>query len=317
MPASDFANLPFLGAGVGLRKEHFQELKATALPVAWLEIIPENFMNFGGFPQAVLDFCARHWPIVSHGVNLSIGSVDPLNEEYIERLKSVLDRTKALWYSDHLCFTSVGGAYLHDLLPLPFSHEAAEHVVARVKKLKKRIALPFLLENPSYYVPMPGADMSEAAFFSRVLEKADCGMLLDVNNVYVNSRNHGFDPQEFIRALPLKRVGQIHMAGHRDCGDVIVDTHEGPVPGPVWDLYRFTVEAIGRPVSTLIEWDTDVPVLGKVVAEAQAAARIMESLGVGGSSPSRPAAGPVEDGAHLKPPARSPLAERREAVGAA
>ena len=167
--------------------------------------------------------------------------------------KRVLERTRALWYSDHMCFTSIGGEVFHDLLPLPFSNEAAVHVVTRVKQLKKRIALPFLLENPSYYVMPPGAQMSEAAFFNRVLETADCGMLLDVNNVYVNSRNHGFDPKEFIRQLPLHRVGQIHMAGHKDCGDVIVDTHEGPIIDPVWDLYRFTMEQIGRPgVSTLI-----------------------------------------------------------------
>src|SRR5262249_1784535 len=149
--------------------------------------------------------------------NLSIGTVDPLNVEYIERLKTLCDKTHALWYSDHLCFTSIGGEYFHDFLPLPFTNEAVDHVVWRVKQVKKRIALPFLLENPSYYVRPPGAQMSEAAFFNRVLEEADCGMLLDINNVYVNSRNHGFDPREFIRQLPLHRVGQIHMAGHKDC----------------------------------------------------------------------------------------------------
>src|ERR1041385_5481713 len=146
MKRSDFESLPTLGAGIGLRKQHFQELKKTTLAVPWLEIVPENFMNFGGFPLAILDFVAGRWPIVSHGVNLSIGSVDPLNEEYIDRLKTLLLRTQALWYSDHLCFTSIGGEYFHDLLPLPFSHEAADHVVQRVKQLKKQIKLPFLLE---------------------------------------------------------------------------------------------------------------------------------------------------------------------------
>jgi uncharacterized protein (UPF0276 family) len=278
---SDFSSLPVLGAGIGLRKEHFSELRRTRLPVGWLEIVPENFMAFGGFPQTILDLCAARWPIVSHGVNLSIGSVDPLNEEYIDRLKAVLQRTRALWYSDHLCFSSVGGEYFHDLLPLPFSREAANHVIQRVKRLKKRIDLPFLLENPSYYVQPPGAEMDEAAFITRVLEGADCGMLLDVNNVYVNSRNHGFDAREFIRRLPLERVGQIHMAGHQDCGDVIVDTHEGPIIDPVWDLYQFALEEIGRPVSTLIEWDTNIPPLAQVVAEATHARSIIETLGVG------------------------------------
>ena len=313
MPSSDFSSLPSLGAGIGLRKEHFEALKATDLPVGWLEIVPENFMNFGGFPQAILDLCAGRWPVVSHGVNLSIGSVDPLNEEYLERLRAVLERTKALWFSDHLCFTSVGGEYFHDLLPLPFTREAADHVIGRVRKLQKRIALPFLLENPSYYVAPPGAEMGEAEFFREVLEGADCGMLLDVNNVFVNARNHGTDPKEFIRALPLERVGQIHLAGHRDCGDVIVDTHEGPVIGPVWELYRFAIEEIGRPVSTLIEWDTNIPPLAEVVAEAERARAIVESLGLAGSSPVPRAAAATSE---LSAPKRSPLAQRREAVPA-
>jgi uncharacterized protein (UPF0276 family) len=318
---SDFEHLPVLGAGIGLRKQHFGELKKTKLPVQWLEIIPENFMNFGGYPSAILDFCAARWPIVSHGVNLSIGSVDPLNEEYVARLKALLQRTQALWYSDHLCFTSVGGEYFHDLLPLPFSNEAADHVITRVKQLKKKIELPFLLENPSYYVQMPGAEMTEAVFFNKVLEEADCGMLLDVNNVYVNSRNHGFDAKAFIQQLPLHRVGQIHMAGHFDRGDVIIDTHEGPIIDPVWDLYQFTIEAIGRPVSTLIEWDTNVPALGKVVDEAKRAQGIVEKCGFASPRAVR-APLPKGEGAerpgeaeNILEPTRSPLAERREAVG--
>src|SRR5258708_17267429 len=296
MSSSDYSSLPVLGAGIGLRKEHFHELKKTALPVGWLEVVPENFMNFGGFSQAILDLCARRWPVVSHGVNLSIGSLDPLNEEYVDRLKTLLERTRALWYSDHMCFTSIGGEYFHDLLPLPFSNEAADHVIQRVKQLQKRISLPFLLENPSYYVVPPGAQMSEAAFFTRVLETADCGMLLDVNNVYVNSRNHGFDPKEFIRHLPLHRVGQIHMAGHKDCGDVIVDTHEGPIIDPVWDLYRFTLEEIGRPVSTLIESDPNISPLLKVVAEATRAPGIIETLGLATTSPRLPPPSPYIGG---------------------
>jgi uncharacterized protein len=323
MPHSDFEHLPILGAGIGLRKQHFRELKKTDLPVGWLEIVPENFMNFGGFPQAMLDLCSRRWPIVSHGVNLSIGSVDPLNEEYVEKLKAVLQRTRALWYSDHLCFTSVGGEYFHDLLALPFSEEAAAHVATRVRQLKKKINLPFLLENPSYYVEMPGAQMDEAAFITRVLEEADCGMLLDVNNVYVNSRNHGYDAKEFIRRLPLHRVAQIHMAGHKDLGHVIVDTHEGPIIDPVWDLYEFTLRAIERPVSTLIEWDTHVPALADVVAEAAHAQRIIGQVNAGAPLekawvPFKPENifEPAAAGADLEEPARSPLAERREASGA-
>jgi uncharacterized protein len=319
MKHSDFESLPTLGAGIGLRKSHFCELKTTELPVGWLEIVPENFMNFGGFPEAMLDRCASRWPIVSHGVNLSIGSVDPLNEEYVAKLKAVLERTRALWYSDHLCFSSVGGEYFHDLLPLPFSREAAAHVVKRVKQLQKKINLPFLLENPSYYVKMPGAEMTEAQFFNRVMEEADCGMLLDVNNVYVNSKNHRFDAKEFIRHLPLHRVGQIHMAGHFDRGDVIIDTHEGPIIDPVWDLYKFTIEAIGRPVSTLIEWDTNVPPLADVVAEALHAQKIVAQLGFDAPSPASLASlgrslSHASVGEGWGEGTASRLAERREAV---
>src|SRR5579872_3210316 len=315
MKHSDFESLPILGAGIGLRKPHFRDLPRTELPVGWLEIVPENFMNFGGFPQTILDAVAQRFPIVSHGVNLSIGSCDPLNEEYLERLKTLLERTRALWYSDHLCFTSIGGEYFHDLLPLPFSREATDHVVRRVRQLKKRITLPFLLENPSYYVKMPGAQMSEAEFFTKILEDADCGMLLDVNNVYVNSRNHGFDAKEFIRQLPLHRVGQIHMAGHLDRGDVIIDTHEGPIIDPVWDLYEFTLQQIGRSVSTLIEWDTNVPPLGQVVEEAVHAQRIIDQTSSNGlKGISRMASVPL--GMYELPTEtfRSPLAERHEAA---
>ncbi len=316
MPHSDFEHLQVLGAGIGLRKQHFRDLLKTDLPVGWLEIVPENFMNFGGYPQRILELVCKRWPVVSHGVNLSIGSCDPLNEEYVDRLKTLLNTTKALWYSDHLCFTSVGGEYFHDLLPLPFSNEAADHVVKRVKQLKKRIQLPFLLENPSYYVKLPGAEMSESEFFNKVLEEADCGMLLDVNNVYVNSKNHHFDAKEFIRQLPLHRVGQIHMAGHFDRGDVVIDTHEGPIIDPVWELYEFTLHQIGRSVSTLIEWDTNVPPLGSVVKEALHAQTIIERTCSGGLKNLPRQGSDVSLGMYELPidSPRSPLAERREAV---
>jgi uncharacterized protein len=273
---SDFDTLPTYGAGLGLRKQFFKDIFKTKTPIGWLEIVPENFMSFGGFPLHILDECAKRWPIVTHGVNLSIGSCDPLNEDYLHKLKMLLDRINAPWYSDHLCFTSVSGQYFHDLIALPFSHEAVDHVAKRVGKLKTKIKRPFLLENPSYYVEMPGAQMGEAEFITNVLEKADCGLMLDVNNVYVNSRNHGYDAQEFIRKLPLHRVAQIHMAGHKDNGTTLVDTHEGPIIDPVWKLYEFTIEQIGRPVSTLIEWDTNVPPLARVLEEASIADKILK-----------------------------------------
>jgi uncharacterized protein (UPF0276 family) len=197
-------------------------------------------------------------------------------------------------------------------LTVTFTREAADHVVARVKKVRKKIQRPFLLENPSYYILPPGADMEETDFYNAVLEEADCGLLLDVNNVYVNSRNHGFDPQDFIRRLPLERVGQIHLAGHRDCGDVVVDTHEGPIIDPVWALYRFTLEALGRPVSTLIEWDTDVPPLPRVTAEADKARGIL--FGAGWNSPSPSLSTSVDSNPTRGSVKRRTLADRREAA---
>jgi uncharacterized protein (UPF0276 family) len=275
MKRSDFDSLPVYGAGVGLRKQFFRDIFKTRSRVGWLEIIPENFMNFGGFPLHILDECVKRWPVVTHGVNLSIGSCDPLNEDYIAKLDALLDRIKAPWFSDHLCFTSIGGNYFHDLIALPFSNEAVEHVAKRVGQLKKKIKRPFLLENPSYYVKMPGAQMEESEFINQVLERADCGFMLDVNNVYVNSRNHRYDPYEFIRRLPLHRVAQIHVAGHQDNGETLVDTHEGPIIDPVWKLYEFTIQEIGRPVSTLIEWDTNVPPLARVLEEARIADKVL------------------------------------------
>lgn len=276
MKRSDFDSLPLLGGGVGLRKQFFKDIFNTKRHLGWLEIIPENFMNFGGYPLYILDECAKRWPIVTHGVNMSIGSTDPLAQDYLEKLKTLLDRVNSPWFSDHLCFTSVGGKYFHDLIALPFSHEAVDHVVKRVKQVQKTIKRPFLLENPSYYVEMPGAQMEEAAFITQVLEKSDCGLMLDINNVYVNSRNHGYDAKEFLKNIPLHRVAQIHLAGHKDNGDTLVDTHEGPIIDPVWDLYSFALGEIGRPVSTLIEWDTNVPPLDRVLDEAHQAERLMD-----------------------------------------
>jgi uncharacterized protein len=281
MRKSDFTSLPYLGAGIGLRKEHFKDILAGKAAVNWLEIIPENFMNFGGQAARTLNLCAQKWPVISHGVNLSIGSIDPLNEEYVDRLQALLDQTCPPWYSDHLCFTSVGGRYLHDLLPLPLSYEAADHVIARVKKLQKKIKRPFLLENISYYVLDPDAQMSEAEFFKRILEKADAGLLLDVNNVYVNSLNHGTDAKDFIRRLPLERVAQIHLAGHKDNGKIVIDTHEGPIIDPVWELFAFTLDLLERPVSTLIEWDTRIPPLEELLKEAGRAQKILDQGRVG------------------------------------
>ncbi|QRK05117.1 DUF692 domain-containing protein [Archangium violaceum] len=266
-----------LGAGVGLRREFYAQLPETSRALDWVEIIPENFLTLGGRPQRVLDACTERWPVLPHGVALNIGGPEPLDEDYLSRLKALVERVDAPFFSDHLCYTRLGGAYLYDLLPLPFSEEAVEHVVSRVREVKERVGRPFLLENPSYYARMPGGTLDEATFLRHVVEQADCGLLLDVNNVYVNALNHGYDPRAFVDALPLERVVQIHLAGHERLPEVILDTHGAAVCDDVWSLYRYVLERTG-PVSTLIEWDQDIPSLDAVLDEADRARAVLAEV---------------------------------------
>jgi uncharacterized protein (UPF0276 family) len=257
---------PFLGYGVGLRRVHFDDIFAHRADVDFLEILTENFMTFGGRPREILRRAAAEFPLVLHGVALSIGSVDPLDDEYLAALAALIDEVKPRWFSDHLCFSSAFGVEYHDLLPMPFTEEAVEHVAARVRAVQARTDCPFALENPSYYVRYAGGEMTEAEFLGAVLERADCGLLLDVNNVYVNARNHGYDARAFIDAMPAERVIQIHLAGHRDLGHVIIDTHGAAICDEVYDLYAYTLGRTG-PVSTLLEWDHDVPPMARMIEE--------------------------------------------------
>ncbi|HYO72581.1 MAG TPA: DUF692 domain-containing protein [Archangium sp.] len=266
-----------LGAGIGLRREFHARLPETSRALDWVEIIPENFLTRGGRPQRALDACVERWPVLPHGVALNIGGPEPLDEDYLSRLKALVERVDAPFFSDHLCYSRLRGAYLHDLLPLPFSEEAVEHVVPRVREVTERVDRPFLLENPSYYARMPGGTLDEAAFLRHVAEEADCGLLLDVNNVYVNARNHGYDPRAFVDALPLERVVQIHLAGHEQQPGVIIDTHGAPVCDEVWSLYRYVLERTG-PVSTLLEWDQDIPSLEAVLDEADRARAVLAEV---------------------------------------
>ncbi|MGQ0505700.1 MAG: DUF692 domain-containing protein [Myxococcaceae bacterium] len=273
-----------LGAGVGLRRELYEELPRTARALDWVEIIPENFLTLGGRAQRALDACSERFTTLPHGVGLNIGGPDALDDEYIAGLKQLVARIDAPFFSDHLCYSRLGGTYLHDLLPLPFSEAAVEHVVPRVRRVMGAIERPFLLENPSYYGVMPGKTMDEAAFLTAVLEQADCGLLLDVNNVYVNAKNHGYDPRAFIDALPLHRVVQIHLAGHSPREDVIIDTHIGPIVDDVWALYRYALGKTGA-VSTLIEWDQEIPSLDAVLDEADRARSLLRGSAAGASHP--------------------------------
>lgn len=266
-----------LGAGIGLRRSFYETLPATERTVDWLEIIPENFLALGGRPQHTLDACAERWTVLPHGVGLNIGGPDPLDEEYVSRLAALVRRVDAPFFSDHLCYSRLAGVYLHDLLPLPFNEEVVEHVVPRVREVMARVGRPFLLENPSYYANMPGGTLAEAEFLRLVAEQADCGLLLDVNNIYVNAQNHGYDPHAFVNALPLDRVVQIHLAGHDRYPDVIIDTHGAPVCDEVWSLYRYVLDRTG-PVSTLIEWDQEIPSMEAVMDEADRARAVLREV---------------------------------------
>ena len=265
-----------LGLGVGLRSVHFPHILQNHPAVDWFEIISENFMDSGGRPRYVLDQIAERYPIVMHGVSLSIGSTDPLNFEYLRKLKRLAADVKARWVSDHLCWTGVLGKNSHDLLPVPLNEQTLTHVIERIRIVQDVMERPFVLENPSSYVTFAASTMSEWEFISRMAEEADCGLLLDVNNVFVSSVNHEFDPFEYVRSVPHHRVVQCHLAGHTDCGTYRIDTHDGEVINPVWNLYRLAHELTGG-MSTLLEWDAKIPPFEVVHAEVLKAKNFMGS----------------------------------------
>jgi uncharacterized protein (UPF0276 family) len=259
--------LPDLGIGIGLRTVHYPHILEKKPDVDFFEVLSENYMDTGGRPVWVLDQVAARYPIVLHGVSLNIGSADPLDREHLSKLKSLAARTRAHWVSDHLCWTGVAGRNTHDLLPMPLTEEALRHVAARVKTVSDILERPLVLENASTYAEFTSSSMPEWEFFGRLMEDADCGMLLDVNNVYVSSFNHGFDPEAYIDAIDPSRVTQYHLAGHTNKGTHIIDTHNDHVIDPVWQLYRRSVARTGN-VATLLEWDADIPDFDVVHAEA-------------------------------------------------
>jgi len=258
---------PHLGYGVGLRTTHFGEILASTPPVDFFEVLSENFLDTGGRPSYVLDRIAERYPMVLHGVSLSIGSTDPLNYGYLSKLKSLATRVRAAWVSDHLCWTGVNGRNTHDLLPMPLNEETLRHVARRVRMVSDVLERPLVLENPSTYLEFEASTMGEADFLARLAEDADCGLLLDVNNVYVSSVNHGFDARTYIEKIPADRVVQYHLAGHTDKGTHLLDTHSTFVKDEVWHLYALAVRHTG-PQTTLVEWDEAIPELAVVHGEA-------------------------------------------------
>src|SRR5258708_2781443 len=261
---------PNLGFGVGLRSVHFPFILGNSPPVDWFEIISENFMDSHGRPRYVLDQLAERYPIVMHGVSLSIGSTDPLDFDYLEKLKQMAKEIDAVWISDHLCWTGVNGLNTHDLLPVPLNDESLDHVVDRIRVVQDFLERPLVLENPSTYVAFADSTLSEWDFISRMASEADCGLLLDVNNVYVSSVNHDFDPVEYIESVPHERIVQFHLAGYTDCGTHLIDTHDGHVIHAVWNLFA-RAHRLTNGLSTLLEWDANIPELSVVHAEVKKA----------------------------------------------
>jgi uncharacterized protein len=263
-------HLPDLGVGVGLRTVHFAHILREHPAVDWFEVLSENFMRTGGRPMYVLDQVVERYPVALHGVSLSIGSTEPLDGAYLRELKDLARRTRAAWVSDHLCWTGVLGRNTHDLLPMPYTEEALRHTVARIRQVSEVLERPLVLENPSSYVEFADSTMPEWEFLARMAEDADCGLLLDVNNVYVSAFNHGFDPQRYVDALPADRIVQYHLAGHTNRDTHIIDTHSDHAVPPVWELYARSCARTGN-VATLYEWDEDIPAFEVLLAEANKA----------------------------------------------
>jgi uncharacterized protein (UPF0276 family) len=263
-------NLPDLGIGVGLRTVHFSYILGQRPAVDWFEVLSENFMETSGRPLYVLDQIVERYPVALHGVSLSIGSTDPLDRDYLRKLKDLAARTRACWVSDHLCWTGVLGRNAHDLLPMPYTEEALRHTVARARAVSDILERPLVLENPSSYVEFAASSMPEWEFLARLAHEADCGLLLDVNNVFVSAFNHGFDPRVYVDALPADRIVQYHLAGHTHKGTHIIDTHSDRAVPEVWGLYARSVRRTGN-VSSLYEWDEDIPDFETVHAEARKA----------------------------------------------
>ena len=272
---------PMLGFGLGLRTEHYNAILEAkppeSLKVDWFEALSENYMIAGGKPLYFLDKIRENYPVVMHGVSLSIGSTAPVDINYLRDLKKLADRIEPAWISDHLCWTGVHGQNMHDLLPLPYTIESAKHVAERVKVVQDYLGRRILLENVSSYASYVNSTMTEWEFISDIAERADCLLLLDVNNIYVSSFNHQFDAKVFIDGVPANRIQQIHLAGHHNHGDYIIDTHDAPVIDPVWRLYEYALSRFGA-VSTMIERDDNIPELAVLMEELEIARTIAATI---------------------------------------
>lgn len=267
MPANQFNGYTDYGVGIGLRIPHYQHILTRKPAVGWFEIISENFMVDGGRPLEILDQILEQYRVVQHGVSMYFGSAEPLNREHLKKLKRLVERTQTPWLTDHLCWGSVDGRYTHDLLPMPYTFEAVEIAAEKIKQTRDFLEVPIAVENVSSYAEFQISEMTEWEFLTEVVERADCGILLDVNNIYVSSWNHGFDPYDYLNNIPAERVAQIHIAGHSQYRKYVLDTHDHPVIDPVWKLYAHAVRLAG-PTATLLEWDARIPSFDEVHNEA-------------------------------------------------
>ena len=268
---------PFLGFGLGLRHQHYDEILSGNPPIDWFEIISENYMVSGGQPLQTLERIRARYPVVMHGVSLSVGSTDPIDFQFLDKLKALAKRVRARWLGDHVCWTGVAGLNGHDLYPVPYTEEGLRHMVSRVRTIQDYLGQPLVLENPSTYLTFAASSMPEEEFIARLAEEADCALLLDVNNVYVTCRNHDLDPLAYLAAIPADRIVQIHLAGHTDNGTHCIDTHDGRVVDAVWDLYARVMAKAG-PRATLLEWDADIPSFSVLQQEVGKAAQFRNGL---------------------------------------
>lgn len=265
----------FLGFGLGLRTEHFQQVLDSKPKLDWFEVVSENFMVDGGKPKHYLHAIREHYPMVMHGVSLSVGSTSPLDQGYLRQLKRLVNELQPEWISDHLCWTGAEQTNSHDLLPLPYNEEAIQHVADRISRVQDFLGRQILMENVSSYLTYSSSEMPEWEFFNEVVKRADCHILLDINNIYVSARNHGFSAPEYLQGIDKNRVRQFHLAGHTDYGDYVIDTHDHDVADPVWDLYREALKRFGW-VSTMIERDDNIPPLNQLLTELDVARNIAQ-----------------------------------------
>jgi len=271
----------FLGFGLGLRTEHFQEVIDTKPDVDWFEVVSENFMVNGGKPKHYLHTIRESYPMVMHGVSLSIGSTDALNTTYLKQLKVLVNELQPEWISDHLCWTGAHQVNSHDLLPMPYNNEALNHIVDRISQVQEHLGQPILMENVSSYITYVESEMTEWEFLNEVAKRSGCSILLDINNIYVSARNHNFSTQDYLNGISKDKVRQFHLAGHTDYGDYVIDTHDHPVADPVWTLYKDALKRFGM-ISTMIERDDNIPPLNDLLAELDVAKRIAkETLNYG------------------------------------